>query len=153
MKKIVVKNEEMFPEVAEMLAQGRQVTIPVKGVSMLPFIVGERDLVVLEAAHQYKKDDIVLFCIGGRWILHRIIEVGPKGPVIRGDGILKNVERPLWSNIHGRAVSVLRHGKKPVNPYSGLNIFLLRCWNLLRPVRRYLLYIYRHLPWNKKYFK
>ena len=133
----------MFPEVAEMLAQGRQVTIPVKGVSMLPFIVGERDLVVLEAAQQYKKDDIVLFCIGGRWILHRIIEVGPKG----------HVERPLWSNIHGRAVSVLRHGKKPVNPYSGLNIFLLRCWNLLRPVRRYLLYIYRHLPWNKKYFK
>ena len=151
MKKIILKNEEMFPEVSKMLEDGFSVTIPVKGFSMLPTIVAERDLVVLEAAPSYRKDDIVLFCLAGRWILHRVIRVDGEAFTIRGDGILRNVEKCFRGDIRGRAVTILRKGTKPVNPYSRRQILRLRLWNLLRPFRRYLLYLYRHLPWISKY--
>ncbi|MDY6278070.1 MAG: S24/S26 family peptidase [Bacteroidales bacterium] len=151
MKKLVLKNEEMFPEVSKMLEDGHKVTIPVKGVSMLPTIVGERDLVVLEASQSYKKDDIVLFCLGGRWILHRVIKADGDHFVIRGDGVLKNVEKCTPAHIKGRVETILRKGKTAVNPYSTWQLLKLRIWNLLRPLRRYLLFIYRHLPWIRKY--
>ena len=153
MKRIVFKNEEMFLEVSKMLEDGHRVTIPVKGVSMLPTIVGERDLVVLEASDQYKKDDIVLFCLQGKWILHRIIKADADSFIIRGDGIWLRTEHCFKQNIKGRAVFILRRGKKSVDPYSRWQIFRLRVWNLLMPLRRYILYIYRHLPWMRKYFK
>ena len=153
MKKIVLKNEEMFPEVSRMLEDGHKVTIPVKGVSMLPTIVGERDLVILEKSAVYKKDDIVLFCLGGRWILHRVIKTDGDIFIIRGDGILSNVEKCTAAHIRGHVTTILRKGRKPIDPYGCWQLFKLRVWNLLRPVRRYLLYIYRHLPWTAKYFR
>ena len=153
MKKIVLKNEEMFPEVSKMLEDGHKVTIPVKGVSMLPTIVGERDLVVLEKSQSYSKDDIVLFCLGGRWIRHRVIKADGDHFIIRGDGVLSNVEKCTAAHIRGRVITILKKGRKPVNPYGGWQIFKIRVWNLLRPMRRYLLYIYRHLPWMARYFR
>ncbi|MBQ9185882.1 MAG: S24/S26 family peptidase [Bacteroidales bacterium] len=155
MKKIVFKNEEMFPEVSKMLEDGHKVTIPVKGYSMLPTIVGERDLVVLEASDHYSKNDIVLFCLGGKWILHRVIKVDAAGErfAIRGDGIARSQEHCRKSDIKGRVVTILKKGNKPVNPYSGWQLFRLGLWNMLRPIRRYILYIYRHLPWKARYFR
>ena len=153
-KKLVISNEEMFSRVDAFLSQGRIVTIPVKGLSMLPFIVGERDLAVLEKSEVYKKDDIVLFCLGGRWILHRIIGFEADGAVavIRGDGVLSATEHCPMDKISGKVVTLLRKGKKPINPYSGMMKLALRVWNFFRPLRRYILYIYRHLPWMRKYF-
>ena len=153
MKRIVLKNEEMFPEVSKMLDDGHKVTIPVKGVSMLPTIVGERDLVILEKSDVYSRDDIVLFCLGGRWILHRVIKADGDHFIIRGDGVLANVEKCTSAHIRGRVITILRKGGKPVDPYGRWQLFKLRVWNMLRPVRRYLLYIYRHLPWMAKYFR
>ena len=153
-KKLVVSNEEMFSQVDAFLTQGRTVTIPVKGLSMLPFIVGERDLAVLEKSEVYKKDDIVLFCLGGRWILHRIIGFEADGAVavIRGDGVLSSTEHCPMGKISGKVVTILKKGKKTINPYSRTSKLALRVWSFLRPMRRYILYIYRHLPWMKKYF-
>lgn len=48
MEKMTVNNEAYFGNVITLLRKGKKVTIPVKGTSMLPFIVGEVDLVVLE---------------------------------------------------------------------------------------------------------
>lgn len=46
--KLIINNDDLFDKVVEILRTGRKVTIPVKGYSMLPFIRGEKDLVVLE---------------------------------------------------------------------------------------------------------
>ena len=46
---MIVNNDAFFASVIDLLREGKRVTIPVKGTSMLPFIVAERDLVVLEA--------------------------------------------------------------------------------------------------------
>lgn len=154
MEKLIISNEEMFTHVSGMLAQGKRVTIPVKGCSMLPTIVGERDLVELEAFDTYSPGDIVLFILGGRWILHRILRFDARGnAVIRGDGVPSGCEICPPEGIKGKAVAIIRKGRKPFNPYTPMRMFRLRLWNLLRPFRRYILFAYRHLPWNRKYFK
>lgn len=48
MHKLIINNDDLFDKVVEILRTGRKVTIPVKGYSMLPFIRGEKDIVVLE---------------------------------------------------------------------------------------------------------
>lgn len=45
---MIVNNDAFFASVIDLLREGKRITIPVKGASMLPFIVAERDLVVLE---------------------------------------------------------------------------------------------------------
>lgn len=45
---MTLPNEEMLPEVAKMLSEGNCVKLKAKGNSMLPFIVGGRDEVVIE---------------------------------------------------------------------------------------------------------
>ena len=53
-------NEILFPEVAALLEEGHTVTLKAKGTSMMPFIVGGRDSVVLQKADRVAVGDIVL---------------------------------------------------------------------------------------------
>lgn len=157
MEKMVLNNDEFFAQVLEMLADGRRVTIPVKGYSMLPFIRGEKDLVVLEKATDIAPDDIVLFHMGpmegGRYVMHRILSVDGDKVDIMGDGVPYNHEHVSRSQIYGKAVQILRGGTRPVDPYSPSELRKVHFWQRIRPLRRYLLFIYRHLPWNRRWLK
>ena len=158
MGKIVVENEVFFTYVREMLDTGRRVTIPVKGYSMLPFIRGEKDLVVLEkAGGDLSEGDIVLFYVGeephGRYILHRILSIDGNRVEIMGDGVVGSRERVTRERIYAKVVSILRNGKREVDPESLRERRKARLWRKLLPVRRYLLFAYRHLPWNRKWLK
>ena len=158
MGKIVVENEVFFTHVREMLDTGRRVTIPVKGYSMLPFIRGEKDLVVLEkAGGDLSEGDIVLFYVGeephGRYILHRILSIDGNRVEIMGDGVVGSRERVTRERIYAKVVSILRNGKREVDPESLRERRKARLWRKLLPVRRYLLFAYRHLPWNRKWLK
>lgn len=160
LQKLIINNDELFGRVVEVLRSGRQVTIPVKGYSMLPFIRGEKDLVVLEPVcggsvndaesvdSDLRKGDIVLFHYSGRYILHRVVAIDGDSVEIQGDGVVRNREHCDLQHIYGRVVKILRCGEKAVNPYSAWQKFLLWWWNLLLPGRRYLLAVYRRLPWN-----
>ena len=158
MEKMVVDNDTFFAQVLEVLDQGKQVTIPVKGYSMLPFIRGSKDLVVLEkAGEDLKADDIVLFHVGprngGRYVMHRILSIDGDAVDIMGDGVPETHEHVRRSQILARAVQILRDGKCPVDPYSAGQLRLVHGWQRLRPLRRYLLFVYRHLPWNRGWIK
>jgi len=148
MEKMVVRNEEFFGKVVALLAEGKQVTIPVKGFSMLPFIRGEKDLVVLEKPGELRRGDIVLFRIGNRYIMHRILEVKGDGLEIMGDGVLANREHVTRDDVCGRAVSILRNGRRAVDPDSPRQRRRAETWRKLLPVRRWLLAFSRLLPWN-----
>lgn len=144
---MVINNEILFASVIEMLSDGKKVTIPVKGYSMLPFIIGERDLVELEKIDgTVAPDDIVLFSIGGRYILHRVREVNGENVLIQGDGVLVNQERCKIENIHGRVIKILKKGKREVDPYSPWMLKKVHFWNSLGMLRRYPLAILRRLP-------
>ena len=155
---MILNNDTFFADVLRVLAEGKRVTIPVKGFSMLPFIRGSKDLVVLEkASGDLKADDIVLFHLGpadgGRYVMHRILSVDGDKVDIMGDGVPKNHEHVRINQILAKAVTILRSGKRPVDPYSSGQLRLVHFWQRLRPVRRYLLFIYRHLPWNRSWIK
>ena len=158
MEKMVIDNDTFFADVLRVLAQGRQVTIPVKGFSMLPFIRGGKDLVVLEKAGDVlKADDIVLFHVGpeegGRYVMHRILSVDGDAVDIMGDGVPKNHEHVLRHQILAKAVEILRDGKHSVDPYSAAQLRLVHFWQRILPLRRYILFVYRHLPWNRSWIK
>ena len=149
MEKLVINNDEFFGRVLEHLDRGQSVTIPVKGFSMLPFIRGEKDLVVLERpSRPYRVGDIVLFRYAGRYVMHRILSIDGQSVVIMGDGVLENTEKVTPEDIYGRVTEIQRSGRRKLDPDSRFQTFRSRTWRKLLPVRRYLLYIYRHLPWN-----
>ncbi|MBR1706854.1 MAG: S24/S26 family peptidase [Bacteroidales bacterium] len=157
MEKMVINNDEFFSHVLELLEKGRQVTIPVKGYSMLPFIRGGKDLVVLEQPGPLRVDDIVLFHVGpaegGRYIMHRILAIDGDKVDIMGDGVPYNHEHVRTGQICGKAVRILRNGMEPVDPYCARELCKVHLWQRIRPVRRYLLFIYRHLPWNRHWLE
>lgn len=148
--KLVVPNDDFFAQVLLRLDEGHTATIPVKGFSMLPFIRGGKDLVVLEKADgKIVRDDIVLFHYNGRYILHRVLKTDGEHFDIQGDGVWTGHEYPLRADILARATNILRNGKTPVDPYSKAQLRKVHAWQKCGKFRRYLLFIYRHLPWNK----
>ena len=158
MDKMIIDNDTFFADVLLMLDEGKRVTIPVKGLSMLPFIRGGKDLVVLEKAGEVlEADDIVLFHVGpregGRYVMHRILSMDGDAVDIQGDGVPETHEHVRRNQVIAKAVEILRGGKRRVDPYSPGQRRLVHFWQWLRPVRRYILFIYRHLPWNCSWIK
>ena len=151
---MVVHNDEFFSQVLERLEEGLTATIPVKGYSMLPFIRGGKDLVTLEkATGDIKRDDIVLFRIGGRYIMHRVLKAEDGEYDIQGDGVWLGHEHPTRGQILAKATTIIRAGKTPVDPYSKKQLRMVHAWQKLGKLRRYILFIYRHLPWNREWLK
>ena len=154
MTKMVVNNDEFFAQVLARLDEGLTATIPVKGYSMLPFIRGGKDLVVLEkATGDIVKDDIVLFHYGGRYVMHRVLRTDGTRYDIQGDGVWLGHEYPVREQILAKAVSILKAGKKPMDPYTPGELRKVHLWQRLGRLRRYFLFIYRHLPCNRGWLK
>ena len=153
---MIVDNGQFFSQVTRLLKSGHTVTIPVKGCSMLPFIRGDRDAVVLEGIEsgtpegrkriEAKVGDIVLFFCDGRHIMHRIIATDGNRLRIQGDGITVGEEHCLRNDLCGKVVTILRRKSMRIDPYSPRMMRRLAVWNALKPVRRYLLAIIRRLP-------
>ena len=148
-RSIVVPNEELFADVTRLLDAGHRVTINCKGMSMLPVIRGGRDQVVLEKRDAYSAGDIVLFSIAGKYILHRIVSTDGKVVVTMGDGNIRGTESCRVGDIHGKVVRILRAGRRSKDPDSFGAKGFLKVWTFLLPVRRWILAVYRRLPWNR----
>ncbi len=161
---MIVNNDAFFEAVIAMLREGKQVTIPTKGESMLPFIEGGVDSVVLDGVeggtpvgHVLKAvevGDAVLFQVDGRFFLHRIIYKDNDKALceIQGDGILKAKNQCPCDQIYGRVTTVLKGGVTPVDVDSpsyrrkvwlwmntvSLRRLLLGLWKLFnRPVHEH----------------
>ena len=135
----VISNEILFPEVDEMLREGREVEFRPKGSSMLPFIRGDVDSVVLVRKDSVEAGDIVLARVGTRYILHRVIRVEGEKITMMGDGNVRGTESCTAADVLGTVVQIVRPSGKARTPGKG------RLWKALRPVRRYLLAIYRRI--------
>jgi len=136
---------EIVPAAIMFVEEGREVILPVNGTSMLPFIVGGKDSVVLYKPGTLRKGDIVLAYTQEKgYVIHRIDSVGGDGVyALLGDGNLAQREHCNLPDIKAVATHVVKpDGKrKPLN--EGWLRFAGRVWRLLLPVRRYLLWIYK----------
>lgn len=137
-KKITLPNEVFIEEVARLLESGRDVTFTPKGNSMLPFIRGDRDSVTLRKFPQVQVGDIVLVRLQDRYVLHRICSKDGDKLVLMGDGNISGTETCTQDDVIG-TVTLIHKGSRSASPSKG------RVWRTLRPVRRYLLAIYRRI--------
>ena len=139
MDKKILPNEVLLEEAGRLLDEGREVTFTPLGSSMLPFIRGGKDSVTLAKKPQVEVGDIVLVRLPGRYVLHRIIERDGDRLTLMGDGNIVGTESCTCADVMGTVVAILK-GKRKVIPGKG------RPWRFLKPVRRYILAIYRRLP-------
>ena len=140
MEKRILPNETLLSSAGELLAEGRDVTLMVKGNSMLPFLHSEKDSVVLRKIDSVAVGDMILARIApGHYVLHRVWAVGNDGITLMGDGNLYGTEHCSHENVLGTVVRIIYGNGKTSVPGKG------RLWRKLLPVRRYLLAIYRRL--------
>lgn len=141
----MLPNEVLLPEVVRLLEAGETVTMKVKGDSMLPFITGERDSVVLRRTGELKRGDIVLAKLNnGKYVIHRIIALAARRVTLMGDGNLYGREKCPRTAIAGQAIRILRKGKT-IDCTAPAQRRRAALWKALLPVRRYLLGIYRRI--------
>ncbi len=139
-------DREIIDEVLRLVDDGVSVTLPVTGRSMLPFIVGGRDSVILQKPISPKRGDVVLALVDGRrYVVHRIIRIDGDRVTLMGDGNLAGVERCDFNDIKALATHVVTGDGKRHYLYAPRRRFKARLWYWLRPVRRYLLAIYNKI--------
>ena len=139
MDKRSIPNEILLEEVAAVLREGREAVITPTGNSMLPFIRGGVDRVVLTLRDKLAVGDIVLARFNGRYLLHRIIALDGDAVTLMGDGNLKGRERGRAADVIGTVTAIIKPDGRRRGPGKGC------LWRLLLPIRRYLLAIYRRL--------
>lgn len=148
MDKRLVENEVLLPKVAELIAAGHTVTLRVKGHSMNPFLRHGRDLVTLAPFEpkQLHPGVVVLAREKGssRIVLHRIIHREGVQLTLQGDGNVQGTEQTMVSLVMGRVVEVIRGSNHYAVEGHTWRCYS-RCWLSLRPVRRWLLAVYRRL--------
>ena len=139
-----IENDILIPELARLLAQGKEVRFTPSGVSMRPFIEGDKDSVILAPVTSApQRGDILLvkattLCGRQTYVLHRLVRIENDAFFLQGDGNLSGEEACKFGDIIGRVVRIENH--------QGRRKMLTRgyIWYYLKPLRKYLLKIYRH---------
>lgn len=144
--KLVLPNEILLGEVKSLLQEGSSVVLMTKGSSMMPFIRGDKDSVLLTRKDHYELGEAVLAEIRpGLYVLHRLVELDGDKVTLQGDGNLKGQEHCLLENVCGSVDAIVtprgRH-KSPANDRA-------KRWRKLPlVVRRYTLAIKRRLVYK-----
>lgn len=106
------------------------------GCSMKPLFKTHRDMIILEKCIESpQKYDVVLYRIGDKYILHRIIGIDTQKScfVIRGDNTYKKEYVP-FSKVIARLTAFTRKGKHSSVNDRSYKIYS-RVWNFIYPVR------------------
>ena len=141
MDRIVLPNDVLLNEVAQLLGEGREVVITPKGRSMLPFIRGEVDQIKLRQPDGLRVGDIVLAYFENHYVLHRIVAINGEEVVLLGDGNLKGTEQGDRSEVVGKVVEIITPDLRQHKPGKAW------LWRHTLFFRKYLLKVYR--KWNK----
>lgn len=145
-KLIRMANAILLPEVIGMIGEGHTVTLPLRGFSMRPFLEDGRDKALLAKPEPYEVGDAVLAEISpDLYVLHRIVSIDGDEITLRGDGNISS-EHCKRKDIKAKALGFYRKGRNTLDSTTGRKWLTYSwIWTRLYPIRRYLLFIYRHL--------
>ena len=133
-------NEIFIPEIARLVAEGKQVVFTPTGVSMRPFIEGGVDNVTLVQPEALQVGDIVLAEVQPQhYVLHRIYALDGESVTLMGDGNLAGTEHCQQGDVLAKVIAI--HSPK------GHSKPLTRgwLWRHMLHTRRLWLKIYRHV--------
>lgn len=111
--KQVFDNKVLGTEIAQLLREGKTVTIPVKGNSMRPFLADGRDAVVMrgcEDGHVVPGEVVLAVVKGESVVLHRVVARQGNRLLLQGDA-LATTEEAERQEVAGKAVAVVRRGR------------------------------------------
>ncbi len=141
-----MSDDTIIEEAIRLVGEGVCVTLPVNGHSMLPFIIGGQESVILQKPVQSENGDVVLAWVNDcRYVVHRIIAIEGDAVTLMGDGNLSGTEHCALKDIKAKVTHVVGADGRPHDLYCRWRRVAARLWWYLRPVRRYLLAIYRRL--------
>ena len=123
--------------IAQELERRGRVIAPFRGVSMLPMLRQDRDLVIIEkAAGRLERGDVGLYRRkgDGALVLHRVLEAGPEGYVFLGDNCAFAEKGIADEQILGRLVGFV-HGGRQISANSPGYRRYVRLWLAIRPLR------------------
>ena len=136
----------IIEEAVRLVNEGVCVTLPVDGQSMLPFIIGGKESVILRAGGVIDVGDVVLAWVdGNRYVVHRIIRIDGKHVTLMGDGNVACTEHCMLNDIKARVTHVVSADNKERDLHNRWRMRAARLWYWLRPIRRYLLAIYKRI--------
>lgn len=144
-----ISDNEIIQNAIALVNEGLRVTFPVKGYSMLPFIVGSKESVDLVKPEHLEIGHVVLAWVEGcRYVVHRIIRIEGEQVTLMGDGNIAGVEHCTLSDVAALAINVVTPQGKHHPLYAPWRIKASRLWWRLLPIRRWILAIYRR-TWLK----
>lgn len=113
------------------------------GISMLPLLRQRRDIIEIRPLFgRAKKYDVVLYKIGEKYILHRVLKVCPHDYVICGDHNIYCEYGITDDQILGVMVRVIRNGKSITMDNWKYRLYV-HLWCDCYPVRMLLLWVKR----------
>ena len=142
----MITDAVILDEAVRLVSDGVSVTLPVNGRSMLPFIIGGQESVILQKPDTVQVGDVVLAWVEGcRWVVHRIIRIDSDRVTLMGDGNIVGTEHCTVADVKARVTHVVDVKGQPHDIYNRWRTLGAKVWWRLRPIRRYLLFIYRKL--------
>ena len=142
----IIPADIFFENIEQLISEGKDVEVRCFGGSMNPYLRGDGSeaLVVSPfSPEELTPGAIVAFCYQGKYLCHRIIRRDGEKLLIQGDGLIKEQEQVLVSDIIGIVRTVIRRNGKPVSTQSKMARLYWRCWSFLSPIQKYLLFFYR----------
>ena len=142
-----MKDNEIIEEAVRLAREGVNVTLPVNGNSMLPFIIGGKESVILhsQGGIVYVGDVVLAWVDGNRYVVHRIIKLDYDRVTLMGDGNVAVTEHCRLNDIKARVTHVVSADNKERDLHNRWRMHAAKLWYWLRPVRRVLLAIYRRV--------
>lgn len=145
--RISILNEIMLGSVRDLIKEGHSVVIMTKGLSMLPFIEGKKDSVLLVKPEGLKRGDIALAEVApGKYVLHRVLEVNEGKVILKGDGNYRGQEICPLKKVAGKVKEVQHMDGSLTDPQSPGQMRRWQRWIAIPAiVRRYYLAFYRRI--------
>lgn len=147
--KVRVNNHEFLSKIGEMLKSGKHksVTIVVRGNSMNPFLVSERDKVILTRPKRPEIGEVILAEIKPTvYALHRIIKIEGNVITMLGDGNPNWMQERFTSDkIIATAIGFIRKEKEISTKSVKWRLYTAMWMNTPAIMRRICLSIYRRI--------
>lgn len=142
-----------MPVLQDLLSQGKEVSLTITGSSMSPFLIHQRDQILIAPPDgNWKKGDMAFFVrTNGQYVMHRICRVNKDGSCFFIGDAQQQVEGPVDpSQIFGKITFVRRKGKW-IGPEDFWWQYFEKIWIRIIPFRPFLRRVYG-IVWRLKKF-